>query len=425
MTAPPPPGPRGAILGRLNARSFDAGIFGFLRSLAESFGDVVGFDLGGTPCILVNGAENVRTLFLRHEGDLRKPAFVSDSNRGHWGDGLTTLEGADWQARRPLLRPSFRPQAIGPRLDIARECTGEMLDGWEAGAVVDLPRELRILTARIAARSVLDADIEGYGRAEDRSGLLPFAEAFGEDFASGSDAGLTMRRPRAPRDMRAAVAIIDDRLRGGAERDDMLSYLIRARPPCGASLDREAIIGEALQLLYAGHLTVPASLVAFWRILADEPAALAAISAEAPRLCAGGEFGQAELARSYGMAALKEAMRLEPPAPILYREIARRFELGGYGFEAGHAVWASPRLMHRDPRHFEAPDSFLPERFLPGRLTSAARAAYLPFGAGPRTCIAAQQSLLQMTLIALLVSRRFALSPSTEEAGAFVAAARP
>ena len=58
---------------------------------------------------------------------------------------------------------------------------------WMGGlrdSELDLLEELRTLTARIAARVVLDADLEGYGPSEGRSGVLPFAEAYGEDYAS-------------------------------------------------------------------------------------------------------------------------------------------------------------------------------------------------------------------------------------------------
>ena len=138
----------------------------------------------------------------------------------------------------------------------------------------DLLEELRILTARIAARVVLDAELEGYGPSEGRSGVLPFAEAYGEDYAStpGGDptAPLVMVRPRAPRRMDAAIRIIDERIASGEERGDVLSDLVQARLPDGEKLTRDEIVGEVIQMLYAGHLTIPSSLVNFWRDIAAQ-----------------------------------------------------------------------------------------------------------------------------------------------------------
>src|SRR5271166_49608 len=213
--ARPPPGPRGEHLGKLNYRAWNEDAFGFLKTLTDQYGDVVGFDLGRSPCILVNGGPEVRELLLDRESQLRKPEFVKDSNRGHWGDGLTTLEGDDWRSRRQILRRSFSGRRLSSRLSVAAQCAADMVVRWKPSSEGDLLRELRILTARIAARVVLDADLEGCP-GEGRAGVLPFPEAYGESYSSapGGDlaAPLLMTRPRAPRRMDTVIRIIDQRI---------------------------------------------------------------------------------------------------------------------------------------------------------------------------------------------------------------------
>jgi cytochrome P450 len=422
----PPPGLRGARQGRLNHESWQADMFGFLRALASRYGDVAGFDLGRSPCILVNGAQHVRELFFEQEACLRKPEFVKDSNRGHWGDGLTTMEGAAWRKHRLALRPSFRPPAVAARLPVIGECTADMLDGWSDTSEIDLRKELRVLTARIAARTVLDADVTGYGRGSERSGILPFEQAYGEDYAGapGGDptSPLVMIRPRAPRGMDAAIRIIDERIATGEERGDVLSDLVRTRFPDGGRLTREEIVGEVVQMLYAGHLTIPASLVNFWRDVATN-ALGPSLSGEADRVCVAGNLDPVTVLESSCLATLKESLRVHPPAPILYREVESAFELGGYACARDAAVWVSPELLHKDARYFPEPDRFLPERFVKGR-TAVPPAAYLPFGAGRRACIGSHLALLQMTVIALLTLHRFHLSPNPHHPNAFQAVRR-
>jgi enediyne biosynthesis protein E7 len=412
--ARPPPGPKGKCLGRLNYEFWRADMFGFLAALAGRYGDVVGFDLGHTPHILVNGAAEVRELFFDREAFLGKPEFVKDSNRGHWGDGLTTLEGMAWQSRRRVLRPLFNARTLSSWLSVVLESTREMLDTWTLDSEVNLLKELRILTARIAARRIFDAELEGYGDVEGRSGVLPFSEALGEEYAGapGGDATapLVMLRPRAPRRMEEVIRIIDARIASGEERGDILSALVQARCPDGEKLSRDEIVGEVIQMLYAGHLTIPSSLVNFWRDIAATDVA-ARIAAEADPLCAAGAFEPAAISTSYCLAALKESMRLHPPSPILYREVATPFELGGFEFAHGVAVWVSPQLLHRDLRYFSEPDRFIPERFIKGGFPVTSETPYFPFGAGPRTCIANNLALHQMTLIGLLTAGRFHLIP--------------
>ena len=419
--AAPPPGPKG------EHHVWRPDMFEFLRSLAYRYGDVVRFDLGQLPCILVNGALQVRELFFEREACLRKPEFLKDSNRGHWGDGLTTLEGSAWYVRRQVLRSCFRTRRVPPSLALVAHCTEEMLNAWARDTDIDLLRELRILTARIAARGILDAELEGYGSGEGRSGLLPFAEAYGEEYVStpGGDpsAPLVMVRPRAPRRMDATVRIIDERIASGEDRGDVLSDLVQARLADGERLSRDDIVGEVIQMLYAGHLTIPSSLMNFWREVAARDL-VATIAAEADDLCATGVPESSAILGSYALAAVKESMRLHPPAPILYREVESAFELDGFTFSRDAAVWVSPQLLHNDARNFPEPHRFLPERFMKGSGAVTSRSPYFPFGAGPRACIASQLALHQMALIGLLIARRFQLIPARYGATSFHTRAR-
>jgi cytochrome P450 len=100
-------------------------------------------------------------------------------------------------------------------------------------------------------------------------------------------------------------------------------------------------------------------------------------------------------------------MRLNPAAPMLYREVETAFELDGFEFPRDAGVWVSPRLLHRNPDHFPEPHRFMPQRFLRGSPALATRPPYYPFGAGQRACVANHLALHQMALIALLAARRF------------------
>ncbi|MEM8662543.1 MAG: cytochrome P450 [Pseudomonadota bacterium] len=415
----PQPIPLATAAGELPDGAGTHEILAYLAKVAAC-GDIAAFALGDTRCILVNGAA-ARTLFRRHEADLAKPEFVKASNRGHWGDGLTTLEGGAWRARRRALLPSMRARQVAPRLTVMADLTAEMLAGWRPGPIA-LGRHMRILTARIAAWLVIDAELEGYGTGEGRSGVIAMPEAYGEDYATATaddEAGVVMVRPRAPADMAGVCRIIDRRIASGQARGDVLSDIVALRLEDGSRLSRDEIVGETIQMMYAGHLTIPATLERYWRaIAAIDTASLHAEADAAPA-----RPDPQALMRSRTMAALREAMRLDPVAPVLYREVARPFALEGYAFQPGDQVWVSPALLHRDRRLHHAPDTFDPGRFLAGR-DAQARAAFIPFGAGPRTCIAAQQSLLQMTLIAQMTARAFTLTPSEQAPGRFLLHAR-
>ena len=76
---------------------------------------------------------------------------------------------------------------------------------------------------------------------------------------------------------------------------------------------------------------------------------------------------------------------------------------------AGTTVIISPWVLHRDPRYFEEPTQFRPERWSDEFTRALPRFAYMPFGGGPRICIGNQFAMMEAVLILAAVVRRFRL----------------
>ena len=80
---------------------------------------------------------------------------------------------------------------------------------------------------------------------------------------------------------------------------------------------------------------------------------------------------------------LDEILRLYPAGWLGSRVAARDCTAGGVHVPAGTLVLYSPYLTHHDPGLWDEPHLIRPERFTPGRPAWS----YLPFAAGPRTCL--------------------------------------
>jgi cytochrome P450 len=82
-------------------------------------------------------------------------------------------------------------------------------------------------------------------------------------------------------------------------------------------------------------------------------------------------------------AAIDEVLRLHPPGFISARKTARTTVFEGVTIQRGTHVFASPLLTNRSPDLWDEPETFDPTRFERG----VQGWSYLPFSAGPRTCL--------------------------------------
>lgn len=110
-------------------------------------------------------------------------------------------------------------------------------------------------------------------------------------------------------------------------------------------------------------------------------------------------------------AVIKEAMRLHPSVGfILERHVPQGgVEICGKHIPAGTTVGINAWVLHHDPKVFPDPESFLPERWLESsteKLKEMER-SFFAFGAGSRTCVGKNISLIEMHKIIPQLLRDF------------------
>ena len=104
---------------------------------------------------------------------------------------------------------------------------------------------------------------------------------------------------------------------------------------------------------------------------------------------------------------MSEVLRLYPPAYILARETIEPCEIGGYELHVGSTIVLSQWIMHRDPRYYDDPEAFRPERWLDGLADRLPPGAYFPFGDGPRRCIGQGFALLEAAIVTATIAQKF------------------
>ena len=104
------------------------------------------------------------------------------------------------------------------------------------------------------------------------------------------------------------------------------------------------------------------------------------------------DLGRCELADW----AIKESLRLNAAAPVLWRRSVRPFEFGGHAFPEGTITGVNPMLTHLLPEIWEDPGRYDPLRFSPERSRGRHRFAFVPFGGGAHGCLGANFAYLQV-----------------------------
>jgi cytochrome P450 len=413
----------GRVLIRTRRARRDADAGAILRVLARGSDLAVGLSVRGQRMLLLLHPDLVGQLLVTHAADTIKGPGIQRT-RPLLGDGLLTSEGDDHRRARRLVAPAFSPRRLTGYTTGFAERTEEHIGHWRDGQTTDMHEQMARLTLDIVGTTLLGVDLgadAGDVRAALESALDTFAGSSATLLSPGS-AGRRTRRATTPGPPvsvpRASIhEIVEKIIRGRAEhlsedRGDVVSALLgAAAQPDG--LTPSEVHDHVITLLMAGHETTATALSWTMYLLGQHPAAERALHDELD------QFGRklpsfADLhGLSYTRAVITESMRLFPPAWIIGRTLTANADFAGWHATPGTIVGVSPLLLHHDPRWFPDPSAFDPRRWLDERREAVPRHAYLPFGAGQRSCIGEQFAWAEATTALAVICSRW--SARTEE----------
>lgn len=387
---------------------------------AEDFGDVVRFTMGPKTLYFFNHPDHAKHVLADNAGNYHKGLGLIQAKRV-LGEGLLTSEGELWKEQRRTIQPAFRRDRIAGFAGVIVGEAAAMLDRLEArvgGGPVDMVGEMTRLTLGVLGKTLLDADLAPFG-------MLGEAFEVVQDHAMFEMVSLGVvpqwlplphnRRFRAARRQLEDVvfSLVAERENDPtAGRNDMISRLLDAyRDEPDPALRLRRLRDELITILLAGHETTASTLSWTWYLIDRHPEVAERMRAEAAEVLGDGDPSYESLRElRYTTMVIQEAMRLYPPVWGLPRKAIREDEIGGVRVPAGADVMISPYTLHRHPGFWPNPDEFDPQRFHPASNGPAHRYAYIPFGAGPRVCVGSNLGMLEATLVAAMVARRFRLA---------------
>jgi cytochrome P450 len=363
------------------------------RRLGDAF--TLTFAPSGMRLVLISDPQDVKALFTAAP-EIAPSGTGNSPIRPVMGErSVLVLTGPEHLRQRKLLLPPFHGERMREYEQTIVDATRADMTSWPRGEPMRLQERTRAITLEVILRAVFGVEAERMDSMRNAiAGLLA-------PMNSVRMVWLALRRMSLERPTGAIGSALDQldetiyaelarrRVQEDlAERTDILSLLMQARDEDGAPMTDEELRDELVTLLLAGHETTATSVA--WAIerLVRHPRKLARLVAE---IDAGPDGGE-----RYAMAVVNETLRVRPVVPIVARMLMEDFELAGRRLPAGTRVMPSIYLTNRNPRVYEAPDEFRPERFLED---SPDTFSWIPFGGGIRRCIGASFAQLEMKLM--------------------------
>ena len=361
--------------------------------------------------VLVSSPNGVRDVLGRTDG-LTERCQIHREVRNVSGDNLFVLPNKEWAPRRRVLQPVFTKHNVDGLGRHMTQAAQAFADHWSEVGDVDLDSECRRLAMRSLGLSILGVDVNEFEHEIAQN--MHLASAYATDRA--------LRPVRAPRWLptpsrrraRAAVATmrqstmaILQACRADPTRDaPLVQALIAATDPdTGRPLSDEDIANELLIFMLSGHDTTATMLTyALWE-LGHHPDMQDRIDAEVAGI-GDRELTPEDVPRlAYTAQVINESLRLCPPAAGVGRLALADIAVDGHRVEAGTIVAVAITALHRDPALWERPLVFDPDRFSAENSANRDRWQFIPFAAGPRSCIGEHFAMLVTTLALATVVR--------------------
>eukprot|EP01027_Heterolobosea_sp_BB2_P010572 GEZU01015503.1.p1 GENE.GEZU01015503.1~~GEZU01015503.1.p1 ORF type:complete len:527 (-),score=124.49 GEZU01015503.1:55-1635(-) len=420
------------------------------------FGDVfkktgaklLAFSSCRTNAIFLNDADLIKEVMLKSK--LFPKPLQSYKILKLWGDNILTTEGAEWRKHRTIANPAFGDENLELVWTTTLRSLESLFAKWDSninksnggGTLVDVENDMVALTLAVIAEAGFGKKFEDDASASSARGKLSFKDSLtvvstkltirmalpsflfktrlfpklhqiGKAFDSFEE---YMNEIIRSRPTTSATAANKDADTTDANRcRDILSLLLNASAESGnGSLSNQEILSDVFMFLLAGHETSAHTLTWAFAILAQHPDVQEKILAEVNEV-----FGVGDASREpvyadyekliYTRCVFKETLRLFPAVVLIPKTCSEDVILDGYHIPARTPINVFAWALHHNPKYYDNPEEFRPERFDTRVSPPIHPYAFIPFSAGSRSCIGMKFSQVESVLILAMVVKNYTI----------------
>jgi cytochrome P450 len=360
----------------------------YLEATWSEFGDVVQFPIPKPATYLVTSPEGAREVLVSQHNETSKRTLQYNNLSLVTGEGLLTADTQAWRPRRRMLQPAFHKEMVALSMHHIEAGLEKLDSQWnelteEGPAIVDMDHAMMTLALEITCGALFGINVDDEVDEITAATLVALHGVVARarnpisiPLFIPTPANLKMKRAIKRLD-KAVEAILSSRalnvLPDDAPIRDMLDVLLD--PDLEIPLTKQQIRDEIATFIVAGHETVASALTWAWHLLVTNPDELQKLKSDPTR----------------AQQVFDESLRLYPPAWVITRRTLSDITVDDVLIPANSLVIVSPWLVHRNPKAWESPTKFMPDRFASG----SPQLGYIPFGAGARLCIGKEMARLE------------------------------
>lgn len=392
---------------------------GYFDKLGDSFSLKIGFS---KHIILSRDNEIAQYILQKNQKNYHKSKFQSVYLSKYLGKGLLTVDGDFWLKQRRLIQPAFHKQKMNQLVENMNDTIAAELQDLEEEKAIDLFPVMSQLAFNVVAKSLFQLSIS-----DEKLNRIKFIIEEVQNFLIKeirlphkawwfSLSGQVKNHLELAKENNSIIQeIIEERMASKEEINDLLNMLLETRyEDTGEGMSVSQLVDEIKVLFIAGHETTANALTFTLHLLSRNPDVQQRVFDEITEIQSQTDDIVEQLQKMpYTNAVLNESMRLYPPAWITDRQNVADDTLAGYHIKKGTLIGVSFYELHRNPKYWENPEQFDPERFL-GEQKKQSIQYFYPFGAGPRMCIGAGFAIYEMCLTISQIVKKYVIQSSSD-----------
>ncbi|MFD5089246.1 cytochrome P450 [Amycolatopsis thailandensis] len=385
----------------------------FTAGLREH-GDVVQLSLGPLQTYFLTNPEIIHRVLVTN-GSSFGTGIMFRKFRPYAGNGLALSDEPFHRRQRKLMLPAFGRQHLRRYAEIWVRATTALVESWRPGEVRQLDADMHALAMTNVGETLFGTELGEEAIREARRSIpliirLGMYRVLSPGFAEKLP--FNRRFDQATTRMKAVVHELLAGRDADTDHGDLLSTLLLARDAeTGERMTREQVHDEVMTLLTAGTETTALILAWSCHELGRDPGMAERVRAEVDQVLGGRPVTFDDLpALVYTGQVVSEVLR-KYALWILMRRTEQEVDLGPVRLRPGDEVMFSPLALHTDPRYWDHPDVFDPDRWSTERVRSLPPGVFIPFGSGSRQCIGHLFARAEVVIGLATIFARWRLEP--------------